>query len=579
MAGSLAPFAAGLVLLCADATGMAAADTLVFRHGEILTEDPTAPRAESLVTVGERIVYVGPDAGVAPWLASATRVIELNGQTVLPGFQDSHVHPGTVPNPARQVELHGLRTAAEISATIGRFAATHPDLPWIVGDGWDETAFLPSGQPDRATLDALVPDRPVFLTDNAGHEAWVNSRALAAAGLENQSADPKNGRLEHRADGSLSGVLQEDGAMDRVLQHIPAATDAETREDLMLGLAAMSAEGYTAVVDAMATPALVSAYMALAHAHTLPVRAQLCMPFDPLLDDEPQIAAFVAARAEAQGTGVRVDCVKLFLDGAYGSHTVALLAPYSDDPAQFGRGALFIEQGRLDRLADLLTRLGFVLHFHAQGDGAVRAALDALERTGRIPPPGSPRHTIAHLCLVDPADRPRFARLHVVANVSPLWALGDTWETDFAPRLFGPVRTAMLFPTRDLIAQGVDVVFGSDWPVTGVSALAGIETAVTHRYPGGIDPDGQADTTWHGEGRLSLREALTAATRNGARLWGDDEERGQLREGWLADLVVLNGTLSSTEPLAIHALGISLTVSAGRVVYTRPVADGSAPMP
>ena len=300
-----------------------------------------------------------------------------------------------------------------------------------------------------------------------------------------------------------------------------------------------------------------------------PVRAQLCLPFDPLQEDEAQINAFVAARAQAHSDKIAINCIKLFLDGAYGSHTVVLLAPYSDEPGRFGRGTLFIEQGRLDRLVARLTHLGFALHFHAQGDGAVRAALDAIERSGSIPKPGEPRHTIAHLCLVDPADRPRFARLGVVANFSPLWALGDTWERDFAPRLFGTGRSAMLFPTRELNAMGATVVYGSDWPVTGESALEGLETALTHRYPGGRDPDGVEDTVWHPEGRVSLAEALASYTRNGAQLWGDADRRGVLRAGYVADLTLLTGTLGATAPADIHTLHVAATVLAGRIVHER----------
>ena len=199
----------------------------------------------------------------------------------------------------------------------------------------------------------------------------------------------------------------------------------------------------------------------------------------------------------------------------------------------------------------------------------MRAALDAIERAGSVPKPGEPRHTIAHLCLVDPADRPRFARLGVVANFSPLWALGDTWERDFAPRLFGTERSAMLFPTRELNAMGATVVYGSDWPVTGESALEGLETALTHRYPGGRDPDGVEDAVWHPEGRVSLAEALASYTRNGAQLWGDADRRGVLRAGNVADLTLLTGTLGATAPADIHTLHVAATVLAGRIVHER----------
>ena len=262
-------------------------------------------------------------------------------------------------------------------------------------------------------------------------------------------------------------------------------------------------------------------------------------------------------------------CVKFVQDGAYGSHTVALLQPYSDEPEKFGHGTLFVEPERLKRLVTRLDAAGFQVHVHAEGDAATRTALDAIDAARKANGPRDNRHTLAHLVLVDPSDQPRFRTLGVVANMSPLWSRGDPWETVFAPRLFGPERSARLYPANTLLAAGARLVYGSDWPVTGVAPLDGLETAVTHRYPGGRDPEGQPDTAWIPGERVTLRQALEAYTVNGAWLVHDEHQRGTLEAGKLADLVVLGGDLGKTVPLDIHGLGVDLTMVGGQVVYER----------
>ncbi len=544
---------------------------LVLLNGHVypLTSHQAKATATAIAVTGSVVRFVGSDKDARALIGEATRVIDLHGGMVLPGFQDSHVHPAYVPNPATQVDLHDIREKSGLFERIHQFALAHPELPWIAGDGWDEVAFLPSGQPDRAMLDALVPDRPAFFTNNSGHEAWVNTQALALAHITAATPDPANGRIERDKAGIPTGALQEDSAMDLVLKIIPPPTAAENLATLSAALTTMASLGFTALEDAMVTPELVSAYRTLADTSKLPVRASLCLPFRPELDDEAQIESFIVTRASLTGADLTATCVKLFLDGAYASHTLALLAPYSDEPEKYGAGYLFIEAQRLNRLVTRLDALGFRVHVHAQGDGAVHAALDAFEAAKRSNGARDNRHTIAHLCLIAPADLARFKALNVIANFSPLWSLGDTWETVFAPKLFGATRSAHIFQMRSLLAHNATLVYGSDWPVTGVAALDGLETAITHRYPGGKHPDGYDDTTWNPSERITLPEAIRAYTINGAYLLHDEDRRGTLAVGKQADLVVLHQDLYHTLPLAIHAVPVDLTVHAGTVTYRR----------
>ena len=517
---------------------------LVFVNGAVYTVDAARSWGSALVVTGEQITYVGDDATARTFIGPATRVIDLQHRMLLPGFQDSHVHPGMVPNPATSLDLHGLTRRDQILARIRQYADSHPDVPWIVGDGWDEVAFEPSRMPTREELDAVVADRPAFLTDNSGHDAWVNSRTLAAAGITAASADPPNGRIERGAHGQPTGLLHEDAAMDLVVPLIPPKSAAEQLADLEAALHEMTRLGFTALEDAMATPPIAAAFKTLDRQGALQQRVNLCLPFQPEKDDETQVRSFLKQRAALSGRWLRATCVKLFIDGA-AAHTVALLQPYSDAPA-LGRGNLFIEQARLDRLVARLDAAGFQVHMHAQGDWAVRAGLDSFEEARRINGIRDNRHTIAHLWLVDPADISRFRSLSVIPNMTPVWSLGDTWETVDAPNMFGPDRSRHLFPTRSLLDAGAMLVWGSDWPVTGVSPLDGIETAITHRYPGGRDPFGIEDHEWHPEERVSLERAIVAYTSTGAYLMHDEATRGTLAPGKRADLVVLHRNLFET---------------------------------
>lgn len=565
------PLLSGLLIVLQAGSALASpppAD-LVFAGGVVHTVDARGTRASSLAVRGGKIVWVGEESGARAWVGPGTRVVELAGRTVLPGFIDAHVHPGMAPNPRTALSLHGIVDREQIFERIRRWAADNPHSPWVVGDGWDEGAFLPSGKPTREMLDALVPDRPALLYDNAGHGAWVNGRALALAGITATTPDPVNGRIQRDARGEPSGTLHEDSAMQLVARHIPPASPAEVRENLEVALAEMSRHGITGLQDAMATPEIAEAFRQLDREDRLPQHARLCLPHYPEKDDEAQIAEFIAQRKALAGKRLRADCVKLFLDGAYGSHTVVLLEPYSDQPERFGRGTLFIPQDRLDRLATRLDAEGFQLHMHAQGDGAVRAGLDAIAAARGANGDRDARHTIAHLCLVDAADRKRFRELGVLANLSPLWMLPDPWETVFAPRLFGPERSARLFETRSFLADGVSVVFGTDWPVTGLSPVSGIETATTRRYPGGKDPHGREDTPLVPREAIDLEQAIAAYTIAGARLLQAEAQRGSIEVGKDADLVVLDRDLFASAPLERHRALVDMTLLAGRVVYSR----------
>jgi predicted amidohydrolase YtcJ len=298
------------------------------------------------------------------------------------------------------------------------------------------------------------------------------------------------------------------------------------------------------------------------------------------VDDEAQIRRFVDARTRISRRGrdgsleadlLDADCVKIVLDGGYGSRSVALLKPYAIPG--LGTGTLFVEPARLNALVTKLDALGFQVHVHAIGDRTVRAALDAVQNARQANPGRRRPHTLAHLSLVDGADAPRFRQLNVMPNMTPIWSRPDPWQTVFAVEMFGRERADTSYRTRSLAEDGAELVWGSDWPVTGVETLAGIETAVTHRYPGGRDPNGREDRAWNPEQRLSLDRALAAYTATSAALLGDGARRGSIEVGKDADLVVLGRNLFDTPPAEIHAVPVELTLRQGRVLWSTATAE------
>jgi len=555
--------------------GETTAADIVFFDGAVYTLDAARRWASAVAVRDGKIVFVGADADAQKFIAASTHIVDLDGRMLLPSFQDSHAHASHVPNPRNELNLDGLKDREAVFARIREFAAAHPHKSWIVGGGWDEAAFLPSGRPTRQMLDALVSDRPVFLINNSRHQAWVNSVALELAGITRETQDPKNGEIVREAGGGPGGNLQET-AMELVASKIPLRTPAERAEDILVALQQMNAQGITAMVEAAADPATIAAYEALHDTNRLATRVRICQRFDQNdANDDAQIRRFIATReriAQKNRSGLLdADCVKIVLDGGYGSRSVALLKPYAIPG--LGTGKLFVEPARLDALVTRLDALGFQVHVHAIGDRTVRAALDAVQAARGANPERRRPHTFAHLSLVDVADASRFRQLNVMPNMTPVWSRPDPWQTVFAVEMFGRERADTAYRTRSLADDGAQLVWGSDWPVTGVATLAGIETAVTHRYPGGRDPNGIEDYVWNPDQRLSLDRALAAYTATSAALLGESARRGSIEVGKDADLVVLGRNLFDTPPTEIHKVPVELTLRQGRVLWSSAPAN------
>jgi predicted amidohydrolase YtcJ len=544
--------------------------------------DAAGSVVEAVAIAGNRIAALGRDADVLRLRGPRTRVVDLRGRTVLPGFTDAHVHP--LGGGLKHIEcaLDRFDGAENLARAVGDYAAAHPELDWIVGDGWSLDAF-PGGIPRREALDAVVPDRPVFLYNRDGHGAWVNSKALELAGVTAATPDPPNGRIERDPDGTPLGMLQED-ATELVFDRIPPYPQPVLEQALLDAQAELHAWGITGWVDAHVDVPLLRAYRAIAGRGRLTGRAVASLASFHL-DDFGGLDGIAASRDAVAGEAAAADplgpgparlassTIKFFVDGIIENFTAAMLEPYLDRDGHptGGTGRLSFEPARLRELTRDLDARGFQLHFHAIGDGAVREALDAVEALIRANGRRDRRAHVAHIQVIHPDDLPRFAALDVVANAQPLWAVHEPQMDRLTIPFLGPERTAWQYPFGSLLRAGARLAIGSDWTVSTADPFPQLEIAIRRVWP--ESPHAEAFLPAE---RLSLDDALRAFTVGSAFVSGHDEA-GWLGVGRLADVAVLDRALEDVDidrAGSLAATRVVATLVGGEPVFEAPGLEG-----
>ncbi|RSM99355.1 amidohydrolase [Streptomyces sp. WAC 01325] len=535
---------------------------LLFTGGPVLT--PEGRTATAVAVTGDRITAVGHEE-VHDLAGPRTEVVDLAGRLLLPGFQDAHVHPVPAGLELTQCDLTGTRTADETLAAVRAYAEAHPEREWITGGGWSMEAFE-GGTPTKELLDSVVPDRPVYLPNRDHHGAWVNSRALALAGITRDTPDPADGRIERDPSGEPSGTLQE-GAMQLVGRLTPPATQADRVAALLHAQRHLHALGITAWQDALVGDFLgmdnpAQAYLAAARDGSLTARVVGALWWDRERGSE-QIPELAELREALSHGRFRATSVKLMLDGVAETGTAALVDPYLDKCgcATANRGTSFIDPEQLPKYVTELDALGFQCHFHALGDRAVRDALDAIEAARAANGPSDTRPHLAHLQVIQPADVPRFARLGAIANIQPLWAAHEPQMDELTIPFLGPERAAWQYPFGALLRSGARLAAGSDWPVSSPDPLHGVHVAVNRVTPDADD----AQVFLPGE-RIGLTEALTAYTAGSAHV-NHLDDTGEVRAGALADLVVLDRDPFAGPAEEIARTRVARTYVGGAQVY------------
>ena len=537
---------------------------LVLRGGRIFTADAAGTWARALAVRNGRLAAVGTDAAAMALAGPSTRVIDLRGRTVTPGFGDSHVHPPMGGLARIRCELHDARGQDEYLGIIGAYAAAHPDFAWILGGGWSLTDF-PGGLPRREDLDRVVADRPVFLPNRDGHDAWVNARALELAGITRDTPDPAHGRIARDPDGTPLGTLHE-GAMGLVERLIPPPTPEDLRRALLESQRYLHSLGITNWQDAWVTPDVQAAYLALVGSGELTARVVGALWWERERGIE-QVDELVDRRERGRLGRFNATSVKLMVDGIVENKTASMLEPYFDidGHAPANRGLDFIEPEILKQVVVKLDALGFQPHFHALGDRAVRQALDAVEAAREANGWTDTRPHLAHLQVVHPDDLPRFRRLGALANAQPYWAVEEDQMTELTLPILGPVVSARQYPFRSLLANGATLVMGSDWSVSTPDPLVEMEVAVNR-----VSDESRGVTPpFLPEERITLASALRAFTAGSAHAQHLDEA-GWLGEGRLADFAVLDRDLFDRGEGEIGEARVLATFVEGEAVHEAP---------
>ncbi len=539
-------------------TYFAAPADLVLRNGAIYTVDAARSWAQAVAIRGDRLVFVGADRDAAAFVGPRTRVVDLGGRFVLPGFHDRHVHPVSGGVELTQCDLNSSADRDEVLARLTACVARLGGRPWLVGGGWDLTLF-PGGVADRRDLDAILPDRPALLGSADGHSSWVNSKALELAGVSTATPDPEGGRIERDETGAPIGTLRENAA-ELVGRLVPETTAAERLAGLRLAVSKAHGFGIVALTEANAGPEMIATYDTLDRSGELGLRVVVSQGLDPEVGPAG-IPALVAERATAHAPHVRATAVKLFADGVLEGGTAALLEPYIG-----GRTGLGIPNWNTDALKEVIVALDrerFQIHVHAIGDRAIRDTLDGLAAARAANGARDARPLLAHIQLFAPSDIPRFRELGVVANFQPLWAHEDSYIRDLTAPFLGPERMRWNYPIASLAKTGAVLAAGSDWSVSSMNPLEAIEVAITR-----CDPElAICHTPWIPEERVDLATMLAAYTIGGAYAGFEERDSGSLEAGKLADLVVLDRNLFTIPSGEISDATVLLTLFEGRTVH------------
>jgi predicted amidohydrolase YtcJ len=537
---------------------------LILRGATVHTVDAARSTAQAVAIEAGRIAAVGDAEAVVGLRGPATRVVDLDGAMVLPGFQDAHCHLGTAGHASTLCSLAESDGPDGHLRRIGAYREAHPDRDWVVGNGWSMSDF-PGGTPTAAALDAVVPDRPAVLTNRDYHGAWVNTRALELASITASTPDPGGGRIERDEHGAPMGTLQEQ-AMHLVLDLAPAPTHADRVAGIRAATAHYHRLGITACQDALVDAEWQAAYEELARSGELGLRVRGALQWDVGRGDE-QVAELVERRRS--GTVDRLACgnVKFFHDGVVENRTAAMLDPYLDSRGRpTGEyGIDMYDRADLERFARLCDAEGFGVHIHTIGDRAVRESLDALEAAIRANGRRDARHQLAHVQFVHPDDLPRFRALGVIANVTPLWARLEAYVAEMTLPFVSERAGSGMYPFASIVRAGGALAFGSDWSVSTPDPRQQLATAVARR-----DPLGTADEPFLPAERLDLGTAIAAHTIGAAHACSLDAVTGSIESGKLADLVVLDRDLFDLAPANFLDVRVLATLVEGEIVHADP---------
>jgi predicted amidohydrolase YtcJ len=551
-----APLLALLAAAPPAAAQRSAPADVVVTAGRIYTVDDAHPVVQALAIRGGRIVFAGPLRGALALAGSATRRLDFPGATIVPGLIDAHGHLSGLGQALNTVDLTGTKSYDEVIARVAARAKGMPAGSWVLGRGWDQNRWGDTRFPTHEALTRAVPDHPVVLTRVDGHALLANAAAMAAAHVTAATRDPAGGRILRLPNGQPSGVFV-DNAQGLVRRAIPAPTHEEITRALADAAAEANRWGLTAVDDPGEPEVVIDAIEELAKRGALPLRTYVM-----IADDSAAIAHYFqrGPQSALYDGHVWIRSIKLYADGALGSRGAALLDPYSDDPGNYG--LLVSTPAHLRAVAIAALRHGFQVCTHAIGDRGNRIVLDAYEAALDSVPTPDHRFRIEHAQVLDHADIPRFAQLGVIPSMQSSHQTSDMY---WAERRLGESRAYGAYAWRSLLATGVVIPNGTDFPVEAVNPMRTFHSAVSREDEHDWPPGG-----WHPEQKMTREEALKSMTIWPAYAAFQDSVMGSLSAGKYADFVVLDRDIMRIPAEEILATQVVATYIGGRAVYQRP---------
>ena len=550
------------LIICCSATHAKEA-TLILVNGKVWTENPALPIAHAVALDGNKILAVGDDATVRKLAGPDTKVVDLHGRLLLPGFNDAHVHFLDGGASLISVDLGKANSPAEFRERVATFARTRGPGAWLRNGNWDHQRWNPPHLPDHQLIDEACGDHPALLWRLDGHMALANALALKLAGIDRNTKDPPGGEIERDKDGNPTGILK-DSATALVSRVMPPLSAREQDQAMEAALHEAAIHGITSVQNLADTPEdesqpeVFREFQKFEREGKLTVRIyQGVRVRDWKMYADPGIVAPFGSAL------LRIGNLKAFADGALGSETAWMDEPFANNPSNKGLASpdlLDVEKFYSEmRDAD---KAGLQLTIHAIGDRAIRTILDLYARLEKDNGPADRRPRIEHVQHMHPADYPRFAKLGVIASMQPYHAIDDgRW----AEKVIGPERIHSSYAWKSLLDAGATLAFGSDWPVAPLDAVMGIYAAATRRTLDGKTPGG-----WTPEQRITVAQAVHAYTVNSAFAEHQENVKGSIEPGKLADLVILSDDIFSIPAEKIQDTKVDMTIFDGRVIFERP---------
>jgi predicted amidohydrolase YtcJ len=535
---------------------------LIVQNANIYTAGSGGTMAEAMAIRGNQILRVGSDRDIARLRKPQTTVIDAKGGAVVPGFSDAHAHLVDGGLNLDRVDLTDASTLEEIEERVQTWAEAHPDAAWVTGRGWTFAAFG-SSAPTRQQLDAIVPGKPVQLVSEDGKASWVNTRALRAAAITRKTVSPEGGAIVKDArSGEPTGVLR-GAAMSLVSRHVPRASIEERGRALRAAIAEANRFGITSIQTPDGTADELELFAEARKAGDLTVRLYSALALRGEVNDAKLRELDAIASRYPDDPLFKSGAVSFTLDGSIETRTAALLEPYADETSS---GVPTIAPDDFNRMVRLLDARGWQVLAAAVGDRAVQMALNAFEhavRSNPVPERGR-RHRIEHVGTVDILDQPRFGALGVIASMQPATTLPTAERIDLLTSAIGAARASRASAYASIASGRGRLAFGSDWPFASFNPMVGLHAAVTR-----TTTDNTPDGGWYPAERLALPAAIDAYTSGAAWASFDEQRKGTLQAGMLADIVVLSEDIFEAPPSRLASTRVALTIFDGKIVYRR----------